>query len=157
MSKQFMNTQDAPSAKQAEFFCTINGRRYSMLNAKKFEAKANVKNADVTRLGALIDGKKAVGLTIKFSMTVYKCSEMFDKLIEEFKNTGLLPTFECQVTSSDSATCMGQSTKVYKQCVIEGDVLLSMFDADGEFVEQTIEGYAMDFDSPERYTDPEYM
>ena len=43
MSKQFMNTQDAPSAKQAEFFCTINGRRYSMLNAKKFEAKANVK------------------------------------------------------------------------------------------------------------------
>ena len=32
-----------------------------------------------------------------------------------------------------------------------------MFGADGEFVEQTIEGYAMDFDSPERYTDPEYM
>ena len=156
MSKQFMNTQDAPSAKQAEFFAQLM-KDVILCLMQKFEAKANVKNADVTRLGALIDGKKAVGLTIKFSMTVYKCSEMFDKLIEEFKNTGLLPTFECQVTSSDSATCMGRSTKVYKQCVIEGDVLLSMFDADGEFVEQTIEGYAMDFDSPERYTDPEYM
>lgn len=39
MSKQFMNTQDAPSAKQAEFFCTINGRRYSMLNAKNLKQK----------------------------------------------------------------------------------------------------------------------
>ena len=37
----------------------------------------------------------------------------------------------------------GTEHEVYKQCVIEGDVLLSMFDADGEFVEQTIEGYAM--------------
>lgn len=157
MPETLMNTQDAPSAKQAEFFCTMNGRRYTMLNAKKFEAKANVTNADVSRLGALITGKKAVGLSIKFSMTVYKCSEMFDKLIEEFKNTGLLPTFECQVTSDDKATCMGRSTKIYKQCVIEGDVLLSMFDADGEFIEQDVEGYAMDFESPERYAEPDYM
>ena len=77
------------------------------LMQKNLKQKQCQKVPDVTRLGALIDGKKAVGLTIKFSMTVYKCSEMFDKLIEEFKNTGLLPTFECQVTSSDSATCMG--------------------------------------------------
>lgn len=31
---------------------------------QKFEAKANVKNADVTRLGALIDGKKRSDLPL---------------------------------------------------------------------------------------------
>lgn len=155
--KNLMSAQDAPSTKLAEFFCTVNGRRYSMLNAKKFEANANITLSDVKRLGTMITGKKASGMEIKFSMTVYKCSEMFDNLVEEFKNTGILPVFECQVTSEDNATCMGRSTKVYKDCVIEGDILLSMFDADGEFIEQDIEGYAMDYEAPEKYTEPSYM
>ncbi len=155
--KKVMNTQDAPSTKLAELFCTINGRRYSMLNATKFEANANISLGDVKRLGTMITGKKATGMEIKWSMTVYKCSEQFDNLVEEFKNTGILPVFECQVTSEDNATCMGRSTKVYKDCVIEGDVLLSMFDADGDFITQDIEGYAMDYESPEKYTEPSYM
>ena len=81
----FLNPQDVPSAKLAEFFCTIDGRRYSMLNAKNFEATASVSNADVPRLGAMITGKKANGLEIKLKFTVYKCSPMFDNLIETYK------------------------------------------------------------------------
>jgi hypothetical protein len=41
--------------------------------------------------------------------------------------------------------------------VIDGDILLSMFDADGEFIEQTIEAYAMDFDTAEKYKTPDYI
>lgn len=37
-----MNTNDAPSSKLATLYCTVGGRRYAMLNAKNFEAKANV-------------------------------------------------------------------------------------------------------------------
>lgn len=157
MVKQFFNPQDAPAAGQAEFFCTIGERRYSMFNAKNFEAKANVKLADVPRLGTLIKGKKAVGMEVKLSFTMYKCTEMFDDVIEEYKNTGLLPTFEVQVTNEDAATSIGRSTKIYHDCVIDGDVLLSMFDADGEFIEQDIEAYAMDYTSAEKYTAPSYM
>ena len=43
----FMNTNDAPSSKLATLYCTVGGRRYAMLNAKNFEAKANVSLADV--------------------------------------------------------------------------------------------------------------
>lgn len=157
ISKQLMNPQDAPVAKFAEFFCTIGSRRYSMFNAKNFNATASVTNADVPRVGSVIAGKKSVGLEIKLSFTVYKCSEMFDVLIEDFKNTGVMPTFECQVTQSDDATTIGRSTKVYNDCVLDGDVLLSMFDADGELIEQEIEAYALDFERPEGYTEPAYM
>ena len=157
MGKIFLNPQDVPSAKLAEFFCTIDGRRYSMLNAKNFEATASVSNADVPRLGAMITGKKANGLEVKLSFTVYKCSPMFDNMIETYKNTGTLPRFECQVTQEDKASKCGRDTKIYKECIIDGDVLLSMFDADGEFIEQSIEAYAMDFDSTESYTEPDYM
>ena len=154
---QFFNAQDAPRTKDAEIFCTIGTRRYSMLNAKNFEANASVELADVKRLGTPITGKKAIGMEVKLSMTVYKCSEMFDNIIETFKNTGVLPTFEVQVTSEDAATAMGRSTKIYHECVIDGDILLSMVDADGEFIEQTIEAYAMDYTSAEKYKEPSYM
>lgn len=157
MGNTFFNPDDAQSAKEAEFFCTIGGRRYSMMNAKNFEAKASVSLSDVPRLGAMIMGKKTSGLEIKLSFTVYYCSEMFSDLIEEYKNTGALPRFECQVTQEDKASSCGRSTKIYKDCIIDGDVLLSMFDADGEFIEQELEAYAMDYESPEKYTDPSYM
>ena len=52
---------------------------------------------------------------------------------------------------------MGRSTKVYKDCVIDGDVLLSMFDAEGGFIEQEINFYAMDYSSPESYKEPSYL
>lgn len=152
-----MRANDAPSAKLATAFVTIGNRRYAMLMARNFEAKATVETADVPMLGSMIKGKKAVGLEISFSMTVYKCTEIFDNIIEKFKQTGVMPTFDIQVTSEDKQTTIGRSTKVYNDCVIDGDVLLSMFDDSGEFVEQTITGFAMNYESPEKYTNPSYM
>ena len=157
MGNIYLNPQDVPSAKLAELFCTIDGRRYSMLNAKSFEATASIENADVPRLGSMITGKKPTGMEVRISMTVDKGSPMFDKVVENFKNTGVMPTFECQVTSSDDATSIGKDTKIYTDCVIDGDVLLSMFDAEGEFIEQEIEAYAMDYKTKDRYKEPDYM
>ena len=157
MERQLFNSNDAQNAKLAELFVTIGDRRYSMLHAKNFEANANLSSAKVARLGGIIDGRKANSMEIKLSMTVYKCSDMFDELIETFKNTGVLPTFDVQVTQEDKTSSVGRSTKVYTGCVIDGNVLLSMFDAEGEFIEQTIEAYAMDFNTAEKYTTPDYI
>ena len=148
---------DVPSAKLATAYITINDKRYTLFNAKNCEVNASVNNADVPRLGSAIAGKKPIGVEVKISMTVYKCSEMFYKLVETFKNTFVMDTFELQVTSFDPATPLGRSEKIYRNCVIDGDVLLSMFDADGELIEQKIEAYALDFTSNNRYTEPEYM
>ena len=153
----FMNQNDAPSSKLATLYCTVGGRRYAMLNAKDFEAKANVSLADVPILGKTIKGKKPNGLEIKLKMTVYKCSEMFDKLVKEYKDTGMLPPITAEVKTEDPATSMGASAKTYNDCVIDGDVLLSSFDADGDFIEQEIECYAMDYTTDAEYKEPSYM
>lgn len=153
----YMPFNDAPSAKLATCFVTINDRRYSMLMAKDFEAKVSIETKEVPTLGRTIKGRKPTGGEIKFKMTVYHCTEIFDEVVETYKNTGLMPTFDIQVTSEDPATSVGKSTKIYTDCILDGEVLLSMFDADGDFVEQTVEGYAQDFTRPEKYTNPSYM
>ena len=153
----YMPFNDAPSAKLATCFVTIGNRRYTMLMAKDFEANMNVETKEVPTLGRTVKGVKAFGATIKWKMTVYHCTEIFDEVVETYKNTGLMPTFDIQVTNDDPATSVGRSTKIYTNCILDGDVLLSMFNADGEFIEQTIEGYAQDFTRGEKYTNPSYM
>ena len=153
----YMPFNDAPSAKLATCFVTIGDKRYSMLMAKDFEANMSVETKEVPTLGRVVKGVKPVGATIKFKMTVYHCTEIFDEVVETYKNTGLMPTFDIQVTNEDPATSVGRSTKIFTDCVLDGDILLSMFDADGEFIEQSIEGYAQDFIRGEKYTNPTYM
>lgn len=157
MAANYMPANDAPAAKLATAYVTIGTNRYAMLMAKNFEANASVETMEVPALGRIVKGVKPKGMTIKFSMVVYHCTEIFDEVIEQYKNTGLMPTFDIQVTSDDPATSIGRSTKVYTDCIIDGDLLLSMFDADGDFIEQTVEGYAQDFTRPEKYANPSYM
>ena len=136
MLNNTMNTQDAVSANFAECFVTLNGTRYSMLMAKEFEGKASINTKEVYKLGS---------------------PEIFDQVVEEFIKTGVMPTFDIQTSNEDPATSVGRSSKIYNNCVLDGDVMLSMFNAEGDFVEQSIEGYCDGFTRPEKYTNPSYM
>ncbi|MBP1582177.1 MAG: hypothetical protein J6A26_07260 [Oscillospiraceae bacterium] len=157
MPQAYMPANDAPSSKLATAFVTIRDRRYEMLNMKEFEGKMNIKTEEVPTLGRTVNGRKPVGAEIKWKAVVYHCAEIFDEVAETYKNTGLMPPIEIQTTNEDPATSIGRSTKVYTDCIIDGDILLSLLNAEGGFVEQTIEGYAMDFTRPEKYKTPDYM
>ena len=152
-----MATNDAPVAKYAEVFVTRDNRRYAMLMCKNFEGKANISTKDVPRLGSVIMGKKATTAELSFTMTIYKCTEIFDDVVDEFIKTGVMPTFEIQTSNEDPATSMGRSTKIYNDCVLDGDVLLSLASSEDDFIEQEISGYAGGYTRPEKYRDPAYM
>lgn len=154
---QFMNEQDAPIQKLGEVFVTIEGRRYSMLMAKSVKAKATITTTEIPVLGKLITGRKATSMAVQLTMTIYKCTEIFDDVVEKFKKTGVLPTFEVQVTNEDGATSIGRSTKIYRDCIIDGDVLLNLVATEESAVEQEITMYAADYDSAEKYSNPSYM
>lgn len=158
MFKQIMNVEDAQLAKFAEVFVTINNKRYPVLMCKDFEGTANVSTQEVPRMGAVVMGHRATGVEISFKMTIYKCTEIFDDLIEQFINTGYMPTFEIQTTNEDPATPnIGRSTKIYNDCILDGDVLMSLTGSEDDYIEQEISGYAGSITRPEKYNNPTYM
>ena len=157
MSNKVMNTNDAPVAKFAEVFVTINSRRYTMLMCKEFEGKANISTQDVPRMGSVIMGKKPTTVEISFTMTIYKCTEIFDSVLDEFIKTGVMPTLTIQTSNEDPAASVGRSTKVYNDCVLDGDVLLSLAGSEDDFIEQEINGYAGGYTRPEKFSNPSYM
>lgn len=152
-----MATNDAPVAKYAEVFVTLDNRRRSMLMCKNFEGKANVSTQDVPRIGSIIMGKKPTTVELSFTMTIYKCTEAFDDVVERFIRTGVMPLFDIQVSNEDPTVSVGRTTKVFNNCVLDGDVLLALTGSEDDFIEQEISGFAGGFTRPERYTDPAYM
>lgn len=156
-STKIMATNDAPVAKFAEVFVTLNGKRYAMLMCKNFEGKASISNQDVPRMGSIIMGKKPTTVELSFSMTIYKCTEIFDDVLDTFIKTGVMPTMDIQTSNEDPATSMGRTTKVYNGCVLDGDVLLSLAGSEDDFIEQEISGFAGGYTRPEKYKNPAYM
>ena len=152
-----MNTNDAPVAKYAEVFVTRGNNRYSMLMCKNFEGTASISTQDVPRMGSIIMGKKPTTVELGFTMTIYKCTEIFDDVLDEFIKTGVMPVFTIQISNEDPATSMGRSTKIYNDCILDGDVLLSMAGSEDDFIEQEISGFAGSYTRPEKYTNPSYM
>ena len=157
MNNKVMNTNDAPVAKFAEVFVTRNNRRYAMLMCKNFEGKANISTQDVPRMGSVITGKKPTTVELSFSMTIYKCTEIFDDVVDEFIKTGIMPLLTIQTSNEDPTTSVGRSTKVYNDCVLDGDVLLSMTGSEDDFIEQEISGFAGGYTRPEKFKNPSYM
>ena len=156
-TKNVMATNDAPVAKYAEVFVTLKGKRYAMLMCKNFEGKASISNQDVPRMGSIIMGKKPTTVELSFSMTIYKCTEIFDDVLDTFIKTGVMPTMDIQTSNEDPATSMGRTTKVYNDCVLDGDVLLSLAGSEDDFIEQEISGFAGGYTRPEKYKNPAYM
>ena len=156
-STKIMATNDAPVAKFAEVFVTLNGKRYAMLMCKNFEGKASISNQDVPRMGSIIMGKKPTTVELPFSMTIYKCTEIFDDVLDTFIKTGVMPTMDIQTSNEDPATSMGRTTKVYNDCVLDGEVLLSLAGSEDDFIEQEISGFAGGYTRPEKYKNPAYM
>lgn len=157
MNNKVMSTNDAPVAKFAEVFVTRNGRRYAMLMCKDFEGKANISTQDVPRMGSIIMGKKPTTVELSFSMTIYKCTEIFDDVLDEFIKTGVMPLLTIQTSNEDPSVSSGRSTKVYNDCVLDGDILLSMAGSEDDYIEQEISGFAGSYTRPEKYRNPSYM
>ncbi|MBQ1553000.1 MAG: hypothetical protein IIZ66_05575 [Clostridia bacterium] len=155
------NTNDTPSSRLGTAYVKIKegknaGKRYRLFNAQKVEAVATVETAEVKVLGDVITRHKAVGVTYKITMTVYKVSDMFDDFVQSFARTGVMPTFDLQVTEYDPATTIGTSGYIYRNCVIDGDIRLAGLDVDGTFIGQEITCYASGVTEYSAHKEPAY-
>lgn len=145
-----MNAKDAVSAKLAECYVTIEGNRYLLMQAKNFNADFKKDKKTVAILGRTAVGNKAAGWSGSGKMTIYHNTEIFNNLLERYKNTGEDLYFDTQVTNFDPTTSVGRNTKIYKDCNIDGTTIQS-FDAAGEWLEQDIDFTFEDYEGPEKF------
>lgn len=145
-----MKAMDTVAAKCAECFITIGTRRYNFMQILDMEAKVEKNKVEVPRLGAIMAGHKSCGMTGTFSGTAHYNQSVFRQALLDYKNTGADLYFEMQITNDDPTSAAGRQTIVLYGCNMDGGVL-AKFDADGDYLDEEVEGTFEDFSMPESF------
>ena len=136
-----MKARDTIAAKLAECFITIGTRRYNFMQMIDMEAKVEKTKTTVPRLGAIMAGHKSCGMEGTFSGTAHYNQSVLRQALLDYKNTGQDVYFESEA---------GRQTIIFYDCNTDGGIL-AKFDADGEYLDEEIEGTFEDFSMPESF------
>ena len=151
MGKITMNARDAISAPLAECYVTIEGNRYNFMQAIDLEATFKKNKTEVPILGKTAKGNKASGWSGSGSATFHYNTSIFRKLLYRYKETGEDIYFDIQITNEDPTSTIGRQTIILKDCNMDGGVL-AKFDADGEYLDESIDFTFEDWEMPEEFT-----
>ena len=148
---QTMLAKNAVSAPLAECYVTIEGNRYNFMSAINLEATFEKNKTEVPILGRTGKGHKATSWSGTGNATFHYNTSIFRELFYRFKQTGEDVYFEIVVRNDDpSATDVGKQTVVLKGCNLDGGVL-AKFDADGEYLDESMDFTFEDFEIPEKF------
>lgn len=150
MTRNVIKARDTISAKKAECFMTIGGNRYHFANMIDFEASIEKKKEPVPRLGSVMEGHKTTGLSGVFSGTMHYIQSITRQMLIDYKDTGIDSYFEIQVTNDDPESAAGRQTINLYECNTDGGIL-TKFDANGEILDESVEGTFEDFKMPESF------
>ena len=145
-----MNAKDAVSASLAECYITIDGNRYNFMQAIDLEAKFEKQKTEVPILGKPGRGNKSTGWKGTGTATFHYNTSIFRELLYRYKNTGEDIYFDIQVTNQDPTSSVGRQTVILKNCNIDGGIL-TKFDADAEYLDETLDFTFEDFEIPEKF------
>lgn len=151
MSETTMNARDAVSAKMASCYVTIEGNRYLLMQAKNVEIKYEKEKQEVAILGRTTKGNKSSGGKITGSCTIYHNTDIFTDMIAKYQDSGEDLYFDMVITNEDPSSTAGARSITVSDCNIDGATVAS-FDAEGEFLEQSIDFTAERFDIAQAFS-----
>jgi len=145
-----MKAKDTVSASLAECFVTIDGNRYNFMQAIDLEATFEKQKTEVPILGKTGKGNKSTGWKGTGSATFHYNTSIFRELLYRYKETGEDIYFDIQVTNEDPTSSVGRQTVILKDCNIDGGIL-TKFDADADYLDETLDFTFEDFEIPEKF------
>lgn len=150
MGKFTMKAKNAVSGSMAELYVTIKGNRYNLAQAIKFEANFEKNKTEVPILGRTGKGNKSTGWAGSGSLTLHYNTSIFRELAYLYKETGEDIYFEMQCTNEDPTSSVGRQTITFIDCNFDS-LVLAMFDADADYLEEDVDFTFDDFEMPERF------
>ena len=149
---QTMHARNAISAKMAECYITINGKRYNFMSAINVEVTFEKNKTEVPILGRMNRGHKSTSSTITGSAEFHLNTSIWRELAYRFQETGEDLYFDMQITNADvTASDVGRQTIILYDCNFDS-VVLAAFDADSDdSLTESMDFTAERFEMPEKF------
>lgn len=145
-----MHASQAMSAALAECFITIEDKRYNFMQAIEIETEFKALKTKIPILGRPGKGNKKVGWEGTGKATFHYNTSIFRKLMERYQDTGEDVYFDMQITNYDPSSKNGKQTVILFDCNIDGGIL-TKFNADGEYLDESMDFTFERFKMPEEF------
>lgn len=140
--------QNAISGKEARLF--VDGEEIAY--AKSFEATIEKSKSEVPILGRRMTGHKSNGASGSGTMTLYKVTSKFNRMMLNYIKTGEDVYFTIQGVLDDKGSGRGTERVTLYHCNIDS-VKFGQFDVESEALEEEIPFTFEDCDLPESLTE----
>ena len=147
-----MSAKDTVFGSAASCYVTIDDIVYNFAQVINLEAKAEKTKTEVPILGKMSKGNKATGVTYSGSMTLHYNTSIMRKIMQNYTKNGIDTYFSIQVTNEDKTSAAGRQTTTLKGCNLDS-VILAKMDADGEYLDETVDFTFEDWDLDEEFTE----
>ena len=128
-----MSARNAVSAKMAECYITIDGKRYNFMSAINVEVTFEKNKTEIPILGRMNKGHKASGSTITGSAEFHLNTSIWRELAYKFQDEGIDTYFTMEIINEDPTTELGAQAITLYDCNFDS-VTLAAFDADSDDV-----------------------
>lgn len=147
-----MSARDTVFGSAASCYVTIGDDRYNFAQAISLEAKAEKNKTEVPILGKMSKGNKATGVSYSGTMTLHYNTSIMRRIMKTYAKDGIDTYFDIQVTNDDKTSAAGRQTTTLKGCNLDS-VIIAKMDADGEYLDETVDFTFEDWDLDEEFTE----
>ncbi|MDL2217380.1 phage tail tube protein [Christensenellaceae bacterium OttesenSCG-928-M15] len=130
-------SRNAISSKEATAFIQIDGRNEELFYAKSIEATATKNKEEVRALGRRGVGHKAVSWQGEGTLTIYRVTSLFKRIMLRYINEGVDTYFSLVCTNDDPTTQWGAETTLLTDCNFD-EVDFASFDTEDGLLEQEL-------------------
>ena len=154
--KQYLLERDALNGKEGKGFATINGEVIELFRFRNFSLTSQFDEADFKVVGTRRKQKKTTGIQLNWNATVYMGDKCWEDIINKYLKTGQCTYFTLQITNDDPNATIGEHTILIKECKLTSCDVIKL-DADADWLDQSISGTALDFDTLAQFNQPEVI
>lgn len=149
----FLLARDAINGKAGKAILTLNGENHELFHAKKVQADAEYQKSDFKVVGTTKVQRRVTGVLYSGTMTIYYGTPYFQKIAQQYNDTGEMPEFDMLLENDDKTASVGKQRVAVYGCTLDR-IPLFLLDVDADALEEEIGFSFRDFKYLDEFNDP---
>lgn len=126
----YLLARETVNGAKGSAFITLNGRNIEIAGLRNINVQAEIQSEDMRVVGTTSIQDKYTGVKLTGTGNVYYGTSIFNDIVLEYINTGVMPEFDIQITNDDDTTELGKQTLVYYGCHLTGNVPMAVLNSE---------------------------
>ena len=109
----YLLAKDTVNGAEGKVFITVDGRNIEVAGMKNIQTDADIQSQDMRVIGTRKVQQKPNGAKLTGKGNIYYGTPLFTDMVLQYVNTGVMPSFDIQITNNDPTTSVGQQSMAY--------------------------------------------